>query len=152
MEIGSLRYCFGCGKENPVGLHLENKYIGDKSHIEFEVKKEYCGHPGLLHGGVTCIIFDELMFWVIARLSLETVTLSMTVDYKNPALEGDALFGEAWIEKRNGRKVDVRAIIIEQKTGKIIAEAKGKYLEVDLARLLDQKSGVNLMKGKENVC
>ena len=36
--------CFGCGKDNPVGLRLNIRHIGDKSHIEFEVKPQYCGY------------------------------------------------------------------------------------------------------------
>ena len=37
METTNLNNCFGCGKDNPIGLHLKNRYIGNKSHIEFEV-------------------------------------------------------------------------------------------------------------------
>jgi uncharacterized protein (TIGR00369 family) len=137
METINLNRCYGCGKDNPIGLQLRNNYIGEKSHIEFEVKRDYCGHLGLLHGGVIGILFDEVMFHAIARLGIEIVTLSITIDYKNPALEGHHLICEAWIEKHDGRKIDIVAAIIDSETGKVIAESKGKYLEVDLKKVLE---------------
>jgi uncharacterized protein (TIGR00369 family) len=144
METTSLNHCFGCGKDNPIGLHLKNTYISEKSHIEFKVNPEYCGHPGLLHGGVTCILFDEVMFYAVARLGIETVTLTITIDYKSPALEGHHLICEAWIKKHDGRKIDVVAIINDSETGRVIAEGKGKYLEVDLQKVL---AAVNMADG-----
>lgn len=137
MEIINLNRCYGCGKDNPIGLHLRNNYVGEKSHIEFVVKRDYCGHPGLLHGGVIGILFDEAMFHATDRLGIDIVTLTITIDYKNPALEGHQLICEAWIEKHDGRKIDVVAVINDGETGKVIAESKGKYLEVDLKKVLE---------------
>jgi len=136
MKTVNLNNCFGCGKDNPIGLHLKNSYIGDKSHIEFEVKPQYCGHPGLMHGGVTGILFDEVMFHAIARLGIEAVTLSMNIEYINPALEGHILICEGEVEKQDGRKIDVVAVINDAESGKLIAKARGKFLEVDLDKVL----------------
>jgi uncharacterized protein (TIGR00369 family) len=138
MGLSGLNFCFGCGKDNSIGLHLENRYIGNRSHIEFEARTEYCGHPGLLHGGITGILFDEVMFYAIARSGTEAVTLKMTINYSSPALEGDHLICEAWIENQEGRKIDVVAIITEKNSGRVIAESKGKYLKVDLQKVLNK--------------
>ncbi len=136
MEDTNLNNCFGCGKDNPIGLQLENSYVGEKSHIEFEVRPPYCGYPGLMHGGVTGVLFDEVMFHAIARLDIETVTLNMNIDYVGPALEGHLLICEAEIENHEGRKIDVVAQINDAATGKLIAKAKGKFLQVDLKKVL----------------
>ncbi len=136
METASLNNCFGCGKDNTAGLHLKNSYKDNKSHIDFEVKNEFCGHPGLLHGGIIGILFDEVMFHAIAQSGIEVVTLNMNVNYKNPAFEGDHLCCEGWMEKRDGRRIDVAAVITSSRTGKIIAEGMGKFLEVDLKEFL----------------
>lgn len=137
MENTTLSRCFGCGKDNPVGLHLVNTYIDDRAHIEFEVKSDYCGHPGLLHGGVIGILFDEVMFYAIARLGIQSVTLNMTIDYKSPALMGRFLICEAWITGQEGRKIDVAAVITDRDTGRVIAESTGKYLEVDMKKFME---------------
>jgi uncharacterized protein (TIGR00369 family) len=139
MATIDLSRCFGCGRENPKGLHLVNSYHGERSHIEFDVGADHCGHPGLMHGGITCVLFDEAMFHAIARTVKEAVTLTMTVDYKGPAMEGHHLICEAWIVGREGRKIDVAAEMVDGGTGDIVAEARGSYLEVDVERMLGRR-------------
>lgn len=136
MDFSQYRYCFGCGADNPAGLQLKPQYKGEKSHIEFLVKSEYCGYPGVLHGGVAGILFDEAMFYAIARTGMETVTLSMTIDYKSPALINERLVCEGWIEKQEGRKIEVAAIIQEQSTGRVTASGRGNFLQIDAAAFL----------------
>ena len=51
--------------------------------------------------------FDEAMFYAIKKVGIVTVTVSMTVDYVSPGLEGHLLICEAEIEKQEGRRIDV---------------------------------------------
>lgn len=136
MKSIDLSHCYGCGTENPSGLHLKKTFDGNKVRIEFIVGPEYAGYPGLMHGGVTCILFDEVMFHVIARKEVVAVIANMNVDYRSPALVGDLLICEAWIVKHEGRKIDVEAKIVNGKTNSTIAEARGLFIEVDLNKLL----------------
>jgi acyl-coenzyme A thioesterase PaaI-like protein len=100
MNSVDLSRYFGCGADNPVGLGLRKEYNGNKAHIEFIVKPEYTGYPGLMHGGVTCVLFDEVMYHAIARKDIVVVIAKMTVDYRSPALVGDLLVCEAEIVKQ----------------------------------------------------
>ena len=131
-------HCFGCGAENPHGLHLQNTYVDGKARIVFTVDENHTGYPGLLHGGVTCALLDEAMFYAVLALDVETVTTEMTVRYLKPAKLDHTLICEAWVELREGRKIETRAVIRDQADDMRIAEAHGKYLEVDLARLLQK--------------
>ncbi len=135
--------CFGCGKDNPVGLRLNIRHIGDKSHFEFEVKPQYCGYPGVLHGGIFAVLFDEAMFHAIAKSGIEAVTVSMDIDYVSPAFEGHILVCEGEVEKRDGRKIDVIATLTDAASGKLIAKARGRFLEVDLNKVLDRNKRDN---------
>lgn len=128
--------CYGCGPDNPIGFRLKYSFIGERSHIEFEVGPEHCGYPGLMHGGVTCVLFDEAMYHVIARTVPEVVTISMAVDYKSPGFEGHKLICEAWVEKREGRRIDVSSSLVDGLTKKVVAEARAVYQEVDLKRII----------------
>lgn len=141
MEIANLNRCFGCGKDNPIGLRLEITYVNDKTHIEFIVGPEYCGYPGIMHGGAIATLMDEVMFHTIARLGIQAVTASMTIDFKNPALEGRHLAAEAWVKNRDGKgkKIEVEAIITDSGTGKVIAEGRGKFVEIDFKKLIEDK-------------
>ncbi|HPP36323.1 MAG TPA: PaaI family thioesterase [Clostridiales bacterium] len=137
MDIVNIHNCYGCGKDNPVGLRLNISHIGDKSHIEFEVKPQYCGYPGVLHGGLAAVLFDEAMFHAIAKSGIEAVTASMSIEYISPAFEGHILVCEGEIENRDGRKIDVVATLTDKASGRIIAKARGRFLEVDLKKVLD---------------
>jgi acyl-coenzyme A thioesterase PaaI-like protein len=132
--------CYGCGPDNPSGLHLKKTYSGDKARIEFTVEPEYAGYPGLMHGGVTCVLMDEVMYHAIARDDIVSVLAKMTVDYRNPALVGDHLVCEAWIDGHEGRKIHVTANIINSRTKALVAEGKGLFVEVDLDKLLNKNN------------
>ena len=138
MDIG-LDRCFGCGKDNPVGLHLHKTTIGDRANIEFLVRPEFTGFPGLLHGGVTCILFDEVMFHAVAIRNITAVLAKISVDYKSPAYTGDRISCEAWITRQDGRKIEVSAVIKNNELQTIVAEAQGLFIEVDIGKLLDNK-------------
>lgn len=136
MEIANLNRCFGCGEDNPVGLRLKITYVNDKSHIEFIVGPDYCGYPGIMHGGAIATLVDEAMFHAVARLGVKAVTTSMTVDFKNPALEGHHLVSEAWVKNRagKGKRIEVDAVVTDSGTGKVIAEGKGKFAVTDFKK------------------
>jgi uncharacterized protein (TIGR00369 family) len=140
MKSVDLSRCFGCGADNPFGLHLIKGYVGDKARIEFKVKPEHAGYPGLMHGGITCVLFDEVMYHTIARKGIIAVIAKMTVDYRSPALVGDGLICEAWIVRHEGRKIEVSASIVNERTDKLVAEGKGLFIEVDLEKLLANRT------------
>lgn len=141
MNLSAYSHCYGCGKDNPIGLRLKISYAGDKSHIEFVVKPEYCGYPGIMHGGVTGTLLDEVMFYAVAQTGLETVTTSMSIDYRSPALVDETLICEGWIEKREGKQIEVAARITVQGSGRVTATARGKFLEYSFEVLLARHQG-----------
>lgn len=140
MSPADLSYCYGCGAENPKGLHLRKAYAGDRSRIEFDVLPEHSGYPGLMHGGVTCVLMDEAMYHAIARLGIEAVTTSLTVEYRSRARVGRHLACEARVVEREGRRIEVRATLIETGSGSTIAEGRGSYQEIDLDRFMRKRS------------
>ena len=79
------------------------------------------------------MLFDEAIH-VIARTVPEVVTVSMAVDYKSPGFEGHRLICEAWVEKREGRRIEVSSALVDASTKKVVAEARAVYREVDLKR------------------
>jgi acyl-coenzyme A thioesterase PaaI-like protein len=55
------RFCFVCGVENPIGLHL-NFYQTSPGEVavDFTPPEEYQGYSGVLHGGIIASILDEV--------------------------------------------------------------------------------------------
>jgi len=141
MKGVDISHCFGCGPDNPSGLHLRKTYDGDRARIEFLVRPEHSGYPGLMHGGITCVLFDEVMYHAIAKNDVVAVVARMNVDYRSPALVGDNLVCEAEIVGQERRKIEVAATIKNGTTGAVVAEGKGLFIEVDLDKLLGRNAG-----------
>ena len=79
--------CFGCGRENPFGLHLEwfNNYEKQEVETTFELDDKYCSYPGTVHGGIVATILDETSGRAILLnndFAHLMVTLKMEVVYK----------------------------------------------------------------------
>ncbi|MDK1027832.1 MAG: PaaI family thioesterase [Anaerolineae bacterium] len=55
------RDCFICGLENPVGLRLKI-YITEPGVIQatYTAPDHFQGYPGILHGGITAALLDEM--------------------------------------------------------------------------------------------
>ena len=55
------RYCFICGMENPVGLHL-HIYETAPGEVEsiYIAPDHFQGYPGVLHGGIVAALIDEI--------------------------------------------------------------------------------------------
>ncbi len=54
------RLCFGCGLENPFGLHLifYETRSGEVA-VDFTPPEHFQGSPGVMHGGIVTSILDE---------------------------------------------------------------------------------------------
>lgn len=55
------RHCFACGLENNYGLKLRffNTAPGEVT-VNYTVPEQYQGYPGIVHGGITTAILDEI--------------------------------------------------------------------------------------------
>ncbi len=79
--------CFACGRENPLGLHMEwyNNYDENQVEASFELNDDYCSYPGVVHGGIVATILDETSGRAILLsndFNRLMVTLKMEVVYK----------------------------------------------------------------------
>ena len=57
------RNCFGCGVDHPTGLHMQIEAGTEMTtHAVFEVTQHHQGAPGIAHGGILSLAFDEALF------------------------------------------------------------------------------------------
>src|SRR5580704_14322233 len=79
-------YCFGCGPNNPDGMHL--KFTLDKANRHFvstfRLGKRYVGPPGHAHGGIIATILDEAMGKVNKLRNVVALTSEMKIQYLKP--------------------------------------------------------------------
>ncbi|MBN1262232.1 MAG: PaaI family thioesterase [Anaerolineae bacterium] len=106
------RMCFVCGRDNPVGLHLQlyEDHEAGEVVVPVVIPEAYQGYPGIVHGGILATILDEVTgraimmevshdyFWVTAK---------MTVRYRKPTPTGTSLLVAGWVVERRGRSARV---------------------------------------------
>lgn len=135
--------CFVCGDDNPNGLHLTNTYIDGKSHVEGRpgpAQMGLCtgGDNGLMHGGFSMMMMDEAFYYVCrGGLGVDVVTVYLNSNFTGPAILGHKLAAEAWLTKREGKKIFMEGHVIDMDDNdKEIIKADAMYLVVDLAEFL----------------
>ncbi|MGI6205722.1 MAG: PaaI family thioesterase [Anaerovoracaceae bacterium] len=133
--------CFVCGPDNPAGLHLKNEFISGKAHMEFTPTDNMAGlttnKNTLMHGGFTCMLFDEVMMYAVMGIGIEAVTLNISIDYLSPARIGHRMAAEAWITERERKKIWVSGEINDLDTGELVAKAEGLYYQVDMTAFIN---------------
>ena len=100
------KHCFGCGDLHPTGLHLI-AHVGDGLSItaEFTVTENHQGAPGLAHGGLLSLAFDEALGKLMWLLRAPAVTARLETDFLAPVPIGTTLYICARIVGQQGRKV-----------------------------------------------
>ncbi|MBN1874548.1 MAG: PaaI family thioesterase [Anaerolineae bacterium] len=106
------RMCFVCGRENPVGLHIQ--FYEDREQqqviVPITIPDQYQGYPGITHGGIITAILDEVsgralmmtkgedLFWVTAKLEMR---------YRQPTPTGVPLTAVGWVVRQRSRAAEV---------------------------------------------
>ena len=127
--------CFICGLENPIGLHLKI-YETAPGVIEttFTAPEHFQGYPGMLHGGITATILDEvsgraLMGDPSTPRFMFTVKLEVKFRKNVPIGKPLRIVGKAG--KTKGKMAEGWAGIYDQ-DGVLLAE--GKTLMIDVPK------------------
>ena len=115
-------HCYGCGKNNPHGLHLKSYWDGQKTIARFTVRPEFSGGvPDHVYGGMVASLLDchgtasaaAFAFRAAGRDMgddgefMRFVTASLKVDFLRPTPIGVELVIEGQLLGIDGRKVQV---------------------------------------------
>jgi len=113
--------CYGCGRLNPVGLHIRSFWEGDESVCRFEPRPEHMAVAGYVYGGVIASAIDCHGVGTAAAAAarkaegdsaprLRFVTASLHVDYRRPTPLGVPL--------------ELRGHVVEQKQRKVVVAVR----------------------------
>jgi len=126
-------YCFACGMENPIGLHLTFDFDGEKVTTRKTLSREFQGYAGAAHGGIISTMLDETMCkFIAAKYHEKAVTGRLEVRYKFPTPVEQELKISAWEESQRRNIITMRSTV-ETKDGVITAEATAKFAVVALS-------------------
>lgn len=124
-------HCFGCGLDNPIGLHVDQfTREGDTIEARFVPREEYKGFHDILHGGVIATALDEILAWTaILVAGTMAVTVTMELKYRQPARSTDEYQLRGRLVERRGRRLLLEGTCSAQQV--VVAEASSLFLAVD---------------------
>lgn len=126
-------YCFACGMENPIGLHLTFDFDGERVTARKTLPREFQGYADAAHGGIISTMLDETMCkFIAAKYNEKAVTGRLEIRYKFPTPIGQELKVTAWAESQRRNIITTRATV-ETQDGTITAEATAKFAVVALS-------------------
>lgn len=132
--------CFACGRDNPIGLHLDDFRLEDGNvNARFFPRSDYRGAETTLHGGVAATALDEILVWAgILQERVLTVTATMELRYRRPIDVGDAIVVSSRVDSRSGRRLRISGELTVD--GEVRVDASGLYLvSATLDDLLDHR-------------
>ena len=132
-----INHCFGCGKHNPEGMHLEF-FLDEELRqaiCHFNLTRRFEGPPGHVHGGIIATILDEAMGKVNKFRKVIGLTKRMEIEYLKPVPLGKTLMVTARESHVEGREhTNVAEITNEQ--GALLARGRATFVIVDPAKML----------------
>jgi acyl-coenzyme A thioesterase PaaI-like protein len=121
--------CFGCGKHNPIGLHLTFWWEGDTYYTRYTPERVHQGWAGRTHGGMLSLVLDEMLSRsALERHGLDWVTAEMTVRLRKPAPVGRALLIQARVDNVRSKLITTSAEVLDDESGSILATATAKLM------------------------
>ena len=143
--------CYGCGSNNPHGLHIKSYWHEDGVHVVAEHLPDarYCGWPDLVYGGLIAMLVDCHSNWTVMAYHyraedrqpeslprINGVTGNLGIKFIKPTPMGVPLTLRAWVEGDVGRK---SRVICEVYAGEVLtAVGDSVFVRVDAGKLADK--------------
>lgn len=121
-------HCFGCGRDNPIGLKLDMKLDGDRCVAYFTPKAEHESYGDRMHGGLTSTLLDEVMGdYVFHKAGKPAYTARLEIRFRSAIRIGETVKVEGWPEVHRGRLFIMKGKITHA-DGTPAAEAKAEMM------------------------
>jgi acyl-coenzyme A thioesterase PaaI-like protein len=125
--------CVVSGQANPMGVAIRVRRDGDHAVADLRLGPAFEGAPQRAHGGITAAVFDDVMGYVLVLLRTPAYTGRLTVRYRAPVPLNVDLSVRAWLERRDGRKLNMRAELTRD--GTVLSDAQGLFIAIPPERL-----------------
>jgi len=101
-------------------------------HCSYVVRKEMTNPYGILHGGITAGIIDDLIGATVFTLGLQPAftTVNNNIDYFAPAKEGDIITAKTSIIKQGRTIINLQCDIFLPSKSRLIARGYSNMLNV----------------------
>ena len=117
-------HCMACGANADLGLHFHASGSGIKASLQ--LKPEWQGYSGALHGGMTATLLDAAMTHCLFHQGIEAMTAELKIRYLAPVSCPDSIELEAQLVER--RKLVYELVAELRCAGVVKARAKAKFM------------------------
>ena len=93
--------CFACGKDNPIGLHIDYAVDGDTCTAEFTPSENHLSWEDTVHGGIIYSALDDVTGNIPYQQGLVAHTARCEIRYRQPLRKGQTvlLFGRLAVKR-----------------------------------------------------
>lgn len=129
------QYCFGCGRHNPIGLHLvfeRDPDVGDGVIAYYVPRREDEGFPGIMHGGLQGLLLDEACGWAMYADHVFAVTAKIETRFRRTVGTDAAVVARARVVRQRGRRIEIEATLSDV-AGVVCVEASALFIRMDAA-------------------
>lgn len=123
-------HCFGCAPDNPAGLALHMVEAGETLTCRFTLTRLHESFPGLVHGGVSAAILDELMGNLLIQRERKVCFLvGLRMTYAGAIRVGRPYSAVAWLSDRPMESPELIAVLgeIRDADGSALVTARGTF-------------------------
>jgi uncharacterized protein (TIGR00369 family) len=137
-QLPHTRLCFVCGEFNAAGLKLRFETDGRVVQTRFRPRPEHVGFRQTVHGGLIATLLDEIMVWACAVQTRQfAVCAELTVRFVKPVRPGAEVLATGQLAANCKNKIFEAEGSLKDRSGQLLAEAKGKHLPVKAATVAD---------------
>jgi len=120
--------CFGCSPDNGNGLHLNFTIEDDSVVCEWQPEEHFEGWKGVVHGGITATIMDEIAGWYIfSVLGVACMTMNMNIRYEKPLYSRMGKIKAVAVCIEKNRRIATIRVDIYNADGSLAATGELKY-------------------------
>ena len=129
--------CFGCGRNNPIGLKLSFQWDGKTATTEFTPTEFYQGWSGVVHGGIIACLLDEAMAYASMFEGMRCITAEIQVRLNRPTSINEPLVVTSYVTRKTRKLIETKAAV-SLKDGTLIAEGKARQFVVKTQSMGDK--------------
>ena len=120
--------CFACGKDNPIGLHIDFVVADGVCTAEFTPNENHLSWEDTVHGGIIYSALDDVTGNIPYAMGLVAHTARCEIRYRRPLRKGQTILLKGWTEKQKGRLMVLRGEARLKSDNELIAECTASFL------------------------
>ena len=112
MENNRDTMCFGCGKDNPMGLHLHFRTDENGCYTSFVPQPVHQSYDGRMHGGLISTLLDETMGnYPYMYEHKVAYTARLEVRFRQPVRIGERIDVITKVKRRKGMLLEMTGVM-----------------------------------------